>query len=183
VIRCDAVLDNVHAEGFEARHPMSGGGGERDEFPFTWTEAPRRFLRKRSRAGRDVGILLPLGSRLHDGDLLFADQSLLMIARLLPAPLLTVSCHEPRRLAELAYELGGEHRPVQIRDDGSTLLLPDDDFLRAWLCRRGLEFEAAEALFNPSFHSGVSPTSARSCTVSLSHAYHGGRAARAAPAK
>jgi urease accessory protein len=157
VIRCDAVLDNAYAEGFGAKYP-GGGGRERDELSFAWTEAHRRFLRKRSRAGRDVGILLPLGSRLRDGDLLFADQSLLMIARLVPAPLLAVTCHQPRRLAELAHELGDEHRPIEIRDDGRTLLLPDEDLLRAWLCRRGFEFEAIEGLFNPLSHVGVSPS-------------------------
>jgi urease accessory protein len=157
VIRCDAVLDNAHTQGFQARYPI-GGDRAQDELPFVWTEAHRRFLRKRSRAGRDVGILLPLGSRLRDGDLLFADPSLLMIARLLPAPLLAVTCHQPRRLAELAYELGGEHRPIEIRGDGRTLLLPDDDILRAWLCRRGFEFEATEGLFNPLFYMGVSAT-------------------------
>ena len=152
MIRCDAVLDNIYAEGFEARYARGDGGGGRaqDEVSFAWTEAHRRFLRKSSRAGREVGILLPLGTRLREGDLLFADRQLLLIARLLPTPLLVVTCPHPRRLAEWAYKLGEEHWPIEIRDDGRTLLLPDDDVLRAWLCRHHVAFECTSGLFNPS---------------------------------
>jgi urease accessory protein len=146
VIRCDTILDNVHNDGFRIRHPDSLR--EQDEFEFSWTESHRRFIRKRSRAGRELGVLLPLGSRLRDGDVLFVDNSLILIARLTAAQVLVVADLNPHALAELAYELGNQHWPIEIRDDHS-LVLPDDDVLRSWLRRRGINGEPKLALFKP----------------------------------
>ena len=154
MIRCDAILDNVYDDGFRIRHPASVR--EQDEFEFSWTESHRRFIRKRSRAGRELGVLLPLGSRLRNGDVLFDGKSLILIARLTPAHVLVIAGMSPHGLAEVAYELGNQHWPIEIRDDHS-LVVPDDDVLRSWLRRRGINGEPKLELFKPFWVTSPTP--------------------------
>lgn len=143
---CERILGNI-AE----RQPPAAV--EVDDVPFQWTEAQRRFLKKRSRAGRSVGIMLPAGTVLRDGDVLHEAPGVVVVARLEHAALLAVPATDRGAWGRLLYELGSRHEPVEVRDD--RLLLTARDDLRAWLDRMGIDYALVNDRFRPQIVAGM----------------------------
>jgi urease accessory protein UreE len=133
---CDRILGNL--DSFE---PI--GDREIDAIDFDWTESRRRFLRKRSNAGRSVGLLLSVGTILRHDDVCFAGERVVIVAHQRPCRAIFV---RPANAA-LAYELGQQHSPVEIRAD--ALVMPEDDVMAAWLARKGVAFTVELTRFVP----------------------------------
>lgn len=111
---------------------------ERDVLELTWQECGKRFLRKASRAGREVGLLLPVGSRLRRGDVVYIDGQLVLHVRLVPSRVLVIPFGTSREVAANAYELGCLHGPVQFEE--SAMIVPYDEPTEARLLRLGIRF-------------------------------------------
>ncbi|MBF0526701.1 MAG: urease accessory protein UreE [Deltaproteobacteria bacterium] len=97
--------------------------------------------------GEEVGLVLPRGTVLRDGDLLEAENGLIIEVRSAPEKLSTAAAHDPILLARACYHLGNRHVPVQIRDDRVSYFQDHvlDDMLRAL----GLEVTSDTAPFEP----------------------------------
>src|SRR5205809_17948 len=91
----------------------AGAANGRLTLPFA--DRRRSRLRARLDDGREVALLLPRGSNLHDGDRLRDETGDLCVAvRAAEETLSWVRAADPLLLARAAYRLGNRHVPVQV---------------------------------------------------------------------
>ena len=64
--------------------------------------------------GREAGLFLPRGSRLHNGDLLQSTEGLIIKVEAAAEAVSTVHCGSALVLARACYHLGNRHVPLQI---------------------------------------------------------------------
>lgn len=110
--------------GHVSTHPLDGRTEER--IRLSSHDLAKRLLRVTTDAGREVGIRLPEGTELRDGDILWMDDRVAIVIDVLPEELLVVGPRSLREMGEVAHHLGNRHIPVQFADD---LLLVQYDYL------------------------------------------------------
>ncbi|CAM2176952.1 Urease accessory protein UreE [Paraburkholderia sacchari] len=98
-------------------------------------------------SGEDVGVVLPRGTVLRDGDMLVADDGGLVRVIAAPQSVLLVRAPERLTLMRAAYHLGNRHTPVEVGID--ELKLEADPVLEDMLKRLGAQVERAELPFQP----------------------------------
>ncbi|WP_233862535.1 urease accessory protein UreE [Paraburkholderia adhaesiva] len=97
--------------------------------------------------GEDVGVVLPRGTVLRDGDMLVADDGGLVRVIAAAQSVLLVRASEPITLTRAAYHLGNRHTPVEVGTD--ELKLEADPVLEDMLKRLGVQVEHATLPFQP----------------------------------
>jgi urease accessory protein len=97
--------------------------------------------------GEEIGVMLPRGTVLADGDILVADDGGLVRVIAAPQPVLRVTGTSALALTRAAYHLGNRHTPVEIGD--GYLQLEDDPVLADMLRRLGMKVEQANRPFTP----------------------------------
>lgn len=107
----------------------------------------RSRLRTRLASGEEVGLFLPRGTVLRDGDLLLARDGRRVRVEAQAEPLAEVRSADPLRLARAAYHLGNRHVPVQIGP--GFLRFGRDAVLEGMVLQLGLEVGAVTAPFHP----------------------------------
>src|SRR5215217_1642800 len=117
----DRVVGNI-----ESNATGSLVGRAWDVLDLTWRECARRAVRGRSRAGRDVGILLPPGVTLRHGDALAAGAAGdVLVISVIPCDVGVAEFSDPSLMAAAALELGNLHVPAEVGSASSLLMLPD----------------------------------------------------------
>jgi urease accessory protein len=104
-------------------------------------------LRARLIGGEEVGLFLPRGSVLREGDLLLASDGRVVRVRARPEPLLQVRAATPRALLSAAYHLGNRHLRVEVAPD--CLRCQRDHVIADMLRGLGCQVEEIEAPFEP----------------------------------
>src|SRR5690606_34979033 len=74
----------------------------------------RSRFRGRLTDGREVGVVLPRGQSLHDGDLLEMEDGSVIVVRAKPEAVSRVVTSESLLLSRAAYHLGNRHMAVQL---------------------------------------------------------------------
>jgi urease accessory protein len=97
--------------------------------------------------GEEIGVMLPRGTVLADGDILIADDGGLVRVVAAEQPVLRVTGASALALTRAAYHLGNRHTPVEIGD--GYLQLEDDPVLADMLRRLGMKVEQANRPFTP----------------------------------
>ena len=97
--------------------------------------------------GREIGVMLAHGSKLHDGDLLEAEDGTLIQVRAAKQKALRVTAETPLQLARAAYHLGNRHTPVELLE--SCLILEHDPVLKDMLEGLQVHVEETELPFEP----------------------------------
>ncbi len=97
--------------------------------------------------GREVGLLLPRGTTLRDGDGLRSEDGLVVRVRAAAECLSRVECADPLTLARACYHLGNRH--VAVRIEPTCLSYPHDHVLDDLVRGLGLEVTVAEGPFEP----------------------------------
>jgi urease accessory protein len=97
--------------------------------------------------GEEIGVMLPRGTVLGDGDILVADDGGLVRVVAAAQPVLRVTGANALALTRAAYHLGNRHTPVEIGD--GYLQLEDDPVLADMLRRLGMKVEQANRPFTP----------------------------------
>ena len=123
----------------------------------TWGQRQRSRLLVTLDDGREVGLLLPRGTSLRDGDVLQAEDG--RTARVVAAPetLSCVECPDALSLARAAYHLGNRHVPLRIESD--CLCYQHDHVLDDLVRGLGLRVRVEEHPFEPepgAYHSSAS---------------------------
>jgi urease accessory protein len=117
-------------------------------------EVVLRFeLRQKSRLrttvadGEEIGLFLPRGTVLRDGDCLQADDGRVVRVAAAEESLLEVRCESTDSLARAAYHLGNRHAPVQV--GAGWLRIAADDVLAGMLRGLGATVTPLRAPFEP----------------------------------
>ena len=97
--------------------------------------------------GEEVGVVLPRGTVLRDGDVLVADDGGLVRVSAAAESVLLVRALDRITLTRAAYHLGNRHTPVELGDD--ALKLEADPVLEAMLKQLGASVERATLPFQP----------------------------------
>lgn len=97
--------------------------------------------------GREVGVQLPRGSVLRDGDVLVAESGEPIVVEADAQPVLCITAASPLQLMRVVYHLANRHVPAQIERD---YVLIEPDGILADLARHfGADVEAAHMPFDP----------------------------------
>lgn len=104
-------------------------------------------LRTRLDSGEDVGIFLPHGTVLHDGDRLRTTDGLVVEVRAARETVSTARADDALALARAAYHLGNRHIPLQL--GSGWLRYPHDHVLDGMVHDLGLEITCEEVSFEP----------------------------------
>lgn len=150
-VRPIALYDRVIREKGSARDGPRGAGDEIDVY---WWELDRRALRKTTRGGSQIRILLPLGESLRDGDLLSdsAGRSPIRVC-LIPCDLLVILPATVAEMGALALELGNLHVPAEVAD--GTVRVVADGPAEAVASTLGIPFRREVGLFAPRRCAGM----------------------------
>jgi urease accessory protein len=97
--------------------------------------------------GEEVGVVLPRGTVLRDGDMLVADDGGLVRVIAAAQSVLLVRAPDPVTLTRAAYHLGNRHTPVEVGAD--ELKLEADPVLEDMLKRLGAQVARATLPFQP----------------------------------
>lgn len=97
--------------------------------------------------GEEVGLFLPHGTVLHDGDLLEAQNGLVIEVKAAKEKLSTAISNDPQLLLRACYHLGNQHVPTQIRE--SRVSYRQDAMLDTMLRGLGLEVLSYSGPFEP----------------------------------
>ena len=113
--------------------------------PFELRQKSR--LRTAVASGEEIGIFLPRGTVLRDGDCLQADDGRVVRVTAAAEELIEVRCADADALARAAYHLGNRHTPVQV--GAGWLRLAADEVLAAMLRGLGATVTPVRAPFEP----------------------------------
>ena len=113
------------------------------------TAEERRWGRRRvrTRAGRELHLALPTGSRLTPGDILHVEPDWYVQVEAAPERLLAVRVSSFAESARIAFEVGNRHFTLAVH--GDRLLVPDDPAMIQLFERLGVPFERTSAIFEP----------------------------------
>jgi len=125
-----------------------------DYLDVEWWELDRRALRKTTRGGRSIRILLPLGSAIQHGDLLSdGDGSVLIQACVIPRELLIIRPRDSTEMGLLALEMGNLHIPTEIVD--CTIRVSADGPAEEVAAELGIPYERQLARLQPRRCAGM----------------------------
>jgi urease accessory protein len=106
-----------------------------DYVDLEWYELNKKLLRKVSENNHDVQIKLGSNqSTLTEGDVLFADDKMAVVVRVIACECIAIDTHDAQDMARICYEIGNRHAPLFFDETQSNrLLLPMDKPLLAML--------------------------------------------------
>ncbi|MDB5289425.1 MAG: urease accessory protein UreE [Phycisphaerales bacterium] len=107
---CENILRNA-ADDARGQWP----GRDVDVVDVAWHEC-RNVLKKRSRGGEEIRLLLPPGQTPRHGDVLFEDSRRVVAIEVIPCDVIVVRPASTRDAAAIALELGNLHVPTQITE-------------------------------------------------------------------
>lgn len=96
-----------------------------DRLPIEWFEINKRILHKTTIAGKEVLLkLLKEGHTLKQDDVVFANESFLIVVEVLTCDAIVIAPKSTYEMAGIAYEIGNRHLPLFYED--KHLLIPYD---------------------------------------------------------
>jgi urease accessory protein len=137
---CEKVIRNISEPGSEPPH------AEVDYVDIGWDEC-RSLLKKRSRGGEEVRVLLDRTERLRHGDVLLETAERAIVINVQPCEVIVVRAGTPQQIAELAFDLGNLHWPVQVTET-EVIFLEDEAAMKA-VQELGLPFTREARRFEP----------------------------------
>ncbi len=94
-----------------------------DLLQLEWYEARKRILRKQTSSGKEVSLKFLNGNpELTDGDILYADESSIILVSIIPCNCIVMRPRNIVEVASLCYEIGNKHLPLFYEAD--QLLVP-----------------------------------------------------------
>ena len=105
-------------------------------------------------AGREVGINLPHGSHLHDGDVLHMDDAVAIVVQQAEEDLLRIHPRTPEEFGFMGYQVGNLHRAAMIDPHGIAVLY--DKAIEALAQRHHVPCERVKGKFVPAQNHGHS---------------------------
>lgn len=110
-------------------------------------------LRQKSRLraelddGQEIGLMLPRGTILRDGDLLRTEDGMIVRVQAASETVSSATIDDPVLFARACYHLGNRHVPLQIGDNWLRYL--HDHVLDDMLSGLGIQVQCEQATFEP----------------------------------
>lgn len=137
---CERIVRNL------AESDGQADGREIDYVDIDWDEC-KSVLKKRSRGGQEVRVLLPHPQRVRHGDVLFEDESRTVMVNVIPCEVIVVRASDAQGMGILALELGNLHWPTQI--GGDEVIFPPDDAAIDVVKKLGMTWRTEQRRFEP----------------------------------
>ena len=112
-----------------------------------WAKRTRSRQRVRLDDGREAGLFLERGAILRGGDLLRAEEGIVVEVRAALEKVSSITCPDPLQLARLCYHLGNRH--VELEITPARIRYPHDHVIDAMVTALGHEVSVEEAPFEP----------------------------------
>ena len=117
------------------------------ELVLTFDQRSRSRLHALLASGEPIGLVLPRGTLLRDGDRLRTDDGAIIAVRAAEEDVIDAHCDDPYQLVRIAYHLGNRHAHVQI---GAGFVRFAADAVLGGLCERlGARLVHGRAAFEP----------------------------------
>ena len=155
---CERVIRNCGGAS-EADGGTDWGGRLIDWVDIEWNECGR-LLKKQTRTGQPVRVLLPPGQKLAHNDVIFESASKVIAIHVMPCEAIVADVADAVTMAALALELGNLHLPVEVQP-GQLIFIEDGpamavlDALQIRFTREFRRFEPMKVISFPSVE--VSP--------------------------
>lgn len=95
-------------------HEVVTEGEPTDRLALSWEQRRKSRLRAMTVGGQEIGLFLPRGTVLFDGDLLEATDGRVLQVVAAPEDVSTISSPDAMLLARAAYHLGNRHVRTQV---------------------------------------------------------------------
>ena len=118
---------------------------ERDLVSLDWEARQKCRQRLRTKAGREIGLALPTGTRLSPGDVLYRDTDVEIVVEGDPEKVFALRPEKRETFGLICYQIGSLHRPIGF-DDGA-ILVPYEPVLEKHLTRLGFTYTVEERVF------------------------------------
>lgn len=103
-----------------------------------WYQTSKRIQRLTTADGQAIAIrFLGKNQRLSEGDILYEDESKVIMVSILPCEALVVATDHWIQLSWLAYEIGNKHVPLFVK--GTDLYMPYERPMQDWLTSKGYQ--------------------------------------------
>lgn len=126
----------------------------KDSIVLNWHQRRKSRQRLRTTRGVEVCIVLPRGTVLREGDILYRDTHSYIVVEAEKEDLVVVFPKDLRQAAFVAYEFGNRHLPMCILKDRikTPYNKQVEDFLKRYSLRYELRREPFEPLRSGSHH-------------------------------
>lgn len=118
---------------------------KRDIVRLDWEARQKCRQRLRTKAGREIGLALPTGTRLSPGDVLYRDANVEIVVEGKPEKVFVLRFEKRETFGLACYQIGNLHRPIGF-DDGA-ILVPYEPVLERQLSRLGFTCTVEERVF------------------------------------
>ena len=136
-------------------HPAPSLAGRKvEKIVLDSADLAKHRQRVKTDAGRDVGISLPHGSHLHDGDVLHCDDEVAIVISQADEDLLRIHPRTPEEFGFMGYQVGNLHRAAMIDHHGIAVLY--DKAIEALAQRHHVPSERVKGKFVPAQNQGHS---------------------------
>lgn len=113
-----------------------------EEVQLEWFELEKRRMRKTLASGEEIGICIGL----HEGDVLYADDTRVIIVAVIPCELTVIEVTSMVEMGRLCFELGNRHLSLAIEE--SKVTVPYDEPTFHYLDQMGFSIEKVEGRFS-----------------------------------
>ncbi len=96
-------------------------GRKVDLLDLDWFDTGKTTLRKRTRAGQEVGIRKDT-TPLEDGDILYLDEERAIVVHILPCECIVFKPRNFREMGTICFEIGNKHIPIFINEEAEVLV-------------------------------------------------------------
>ena len=118
---------------------------ERDLVNLNWEARQKCRQRLRTKAGREIGLALPTGTRLSPGDVLYRDAGVEIVVEGKPEKVFVLRLEKCEAFGLACYQVGNLHRPIGFND--GAILVPYEPVLEKQLTRLGFTYTVEERVF------------------------------------
>jgi urease accessory protein len=136
-------------------HPAPSTGSRKVErILLASADLAKHRQRVKTDAGREVGISLPHGVTLKDGDVLHMDDAVAIVVQQAEEELLRIRPRTPEEFGTMGYHVGNLHRAAMIDHHGIAVLY--DKAIEALAQRHHVPCERVNGKFVPAQNHGHS---------------------------
>lgn len=135
-----------------------------DLLELEWFETNKRILHKKTHGGKEVVLkFLQENQQLTQGDILYKDESTIIVVDILECDVLIIHPKNMFEMASICYEIGNKHLPLFYEND--ELLIPFEQPIYKLLTAQGYSIQIGKRKLLQPLKTTVAPHSSGSGTL------------------